>query len=232
MSMGGWECEVCGNKNAPGLSPAAQRICGLCGVPRDVSSPNAPVADTPAHLSMTTSPQVLPGLQQQRSASTPIPADTDPPKASGSSRDPVPCPACTFLNHPSLRTCEICETLLPRNISPVKKISAPPGQSSSSSAATAASYSKSAPVSRSHTPSAGDDFTDDSVFVVKISFRKGGDKIIYGVLKGSLRAKAWEEVKGSDVRRGGDGEARGVGICECCPPYGTHLPFSLSTSFD
>lgn len=29
-----WECEVCSYRNPPGLSPAAARVCALCGVPR------------------------------------------------------------------------------------------------------------------------------------------------------------------------------------------------------
>ncbi|KAJ8690774.1 Vacuolar protein-sorting-associated protein 36 [Pleurotus ostreatus] len=83
----------------------------------------------------------------------------------------IACPACTFLNHPSLSVCEICSTPLPRvKHSSERSFSA-----------------KSAPASRPRSP---DDETVPRM--IKISFRKGGDKAFYSALKRSLKGKAWE----------------------------------------
>ncbi|KAH9953608.1 hypothetical protein BC827DRAFT_1247398 [Russula dissimulans] len=76
----------------------------------------------------------------------------------------VACPACTFLNHPALTQCEICGTALPQVAAPV--------------------------ASRAETPTpegASDDRT-----VLRLSFRRGGDKALYAVLKRSLLGKAWQ----------------------------------------
>jgi hypothetical protein len=95
-----WECEVCGNRNPPGLSPTAARICALCGVPR---------------------------------SSVPIPIKT---------------PAAA------------------------------------------------APSSRPASPDLGDEGGggegNPATNMMKLSFRKGGDKAFYAVLKRSLMGKAWE----------------------------------------
>jgi ESCRT-II complex subunit VPS36 len=93
-----WECEVCSYRNPPGLSPAAARICALCGVPRN-----------------------------------------------------------------SLHT-------------PSNKSSAPSTR----------------PVSPDVRDGDDDDEEEPKNRVIKISFRKGGDKAFYSVLRRSLLAKAWE----------------------------------------
>lgn len=50
---------------------------------------------------------------------------------------------------------------------------------------------RSAPSSRPITPEP-DDGDDESAKMMKVSFRKGGDKLCYAVLKRSLKSKAWE----------------------------------------
>ncbi|KAJ7467074.1 EAP30/Vps36 family-domain-containing protein [Mycena latifolia] len=169
-----WECGVCAYRNPPGLSPAAARICGLCGIPRDsfpaaVSSPHQLSSSLPASSS-------LPSL----------------PSSGSHRRQPssVACPACTFLNHPSLRECEICGTELPR---------AP---------AVAAIGMQSAPSSRPASPDPSDDEDEDAARMIKISFRKGGDKAFYGVLRRSLKSKAWASTTAAQ----GDPAATGSGI--------------------
>ncbi|KAJ6600389.1 vacuolar protein sorting-associated protein 36 [Mycena vulgaris] len=152
-----WECQVCAYRNPPGLSPAAARICGLCGIPRD----SFPAASSPHQLSSS-----LP-------ASTSLPSLITPSTSSGSHRrqlSAVACPACTFLNHPSLLACEICATDLPRAPGPLGM--------------------KSAPSSRPASPDSSDDEAA-STRLIKISFRKGGDKAFYTVLRRSLKSKAW-----------------------------------------
>lgn len=149
-----WECQVCAYRNPPGLSPAAARICGLCGVPRTLTTTSV----LSQHLSSSLSSSVL-------SSST-----SSLPNTPSDVKQLIACPACTFLNHPSLRSCEICSTDLPQ----LKR-----------------EYTKSAPSSRPITPGL-DDSDESSKKMIKISFRKGGDKPFYAVLKRSLKSKAWE----------------------------------------
>lgn len=151
-----WECEVCAYRNPPGLSPAAARICALCGVPR--TAVQTTVTSEPSnHLSSSLPSSAL-------ASSTSLLARSY--SSSGHKMSAIACPACTFLNHPSLRSCEICSTELP----------SPKGEF------------RSAPSSRPITPD--DDDVQDKI--IKVSFRKGGDKPLYAVLKRSLRNKAWE----------------------------------------
>ena len=147
-----WECGVCAYRNPPGLSPAAARICGLCGVPRTLPTTTTSVLSQ--HLSSSLPSSAL-------SSSTSSLATNDVTQSS------IACQACTFLNHPSLRSCEICSTDLPQF---------------------KGEYTKSAPSSRSITPG----FDESSKKMIKLSFRKGGDKPFYAILKRSLKSKAWE----------------------------------------
>ncbi|KAF7296548.1 GLUE N-terminal domain-containing protein [Mycena chlorophos] len=146
-----WECEVCGYRNPPGRSPAAARVCGLCGVPRD-SIPSSRPSTPPLSSSLPASSS-LPSLR---------------PTSDTQER---PCPACTFLNHPALQACEICGTALP----------IPPSIAAS----------QSAPSSRPASPDLDDEEPEDGVRMIKLSFRKGGDKAFYAVLRRSLKSKAW-----------------------------------------
>jgi len=158
-----WECEVCAYRNPPGLSPAAARICGLCGVPRSPTS--------------VPTPSVLPS--QPFSSSLPSSAISSLPSLSSTAQDTsnvesIACPACTFLNHPSLRSCEICSTDLPQTRSSVARRGM-----------------RSEPTSRPASPDS-DDESSTATRMIKISFRKGGDKPFYALLKRNLKSKAWE----------------------------------------
>ena len=151
-----WECEVCAYRNPPGLSPAAARICSLCGVPRSSIAPNHPNLTTTAHLSSS-----LPSSSVSLSAS--LAAESH----SGRKQTTISCPACTFLNHLSLRECEMCGTELPK----------------------AKGDLQSAPSSRPLSPDLDD---DESPRIIKLSFRTGGDKPFYTILKSTLKSKPWE----------------------------------------
>ncbi|TFK65876.1 hypothetical protein BDN72DRAFT_800733 [Pluteus cervinus] len=175
-----WECQVCAYRNAPGLSPAASRICGLCGVPRasipqSSNSSNARASERPPpsthHLS-TSLPPTPPRPRSPPYASSPQFGSQG--AASDDTSNSIACPACTFLNHPSLRTCEICSTELPK-IRPTAR---------------SRLDMRSAPTSRPTSP-VDDDESNITSWFIKISFRKGGDKAFYAVLKRSLKAKAW-----------------------------------------
>lgn len=162
-----WVCGVCNYRNPPGLSPAAARICVLCGVPRSaLSSSSQPKALT------------LPTSQPASSVSLPVAlstvsrSSTPPPPTSELS--PIACTACTFLNHPSLRNCEICSTLLPL------------------ATGNSGINGKSAPSSRPVSPPLEDDVLDPANPLIKLSFRKGGDRSFYTILRRALKARAWE----------------------------------------
>ncbi|KAF8645600.1 hypothetical protein AX16_007682 [Volvariella volvacea WC 439] len=151
-SFEAWECEVCAYRNPPGLSPAASRICGLCGVPR------------------ASVPQSSGGTVHNLSKSLPSSPPSSRPLSAGSNSTPntIACPACTFLNHPDLPACEICGTELPRKIT----------------------SHRSAPSSPPVSDSDDEDFGGPQI--MKLSFRKGGDKPFYAILKRALQGKAWE----------------------------------------
>ncbi|TDL26950.1 hypothetical protein BD410DRAFT_714891 [Rickenella mellea] len=210
-----WECEICGNKNPPGLSPAARSVCALCGVPRSAVSLAAGSTPAPSRpLSVLRHPPDPTSTSASwHSRSLPSSAAHTPPTGSpapsrgsieevrgvgqGSSKQ-VECPACTFLNHPYLRECEICGTALPSSKS---------GSSSSASKPGLTLSSKSAPTSRPTSP-VGDvaDLADGERYI-KLSFRKGGDKPFYAVLKRTLKTKAWEVRIGYYGRRTNTGES-------------------------
>ncbi|KAI0075151.1 hypothetical protein K474DRAFT_1646878 [Panus rudis PR-1116 ss-1] len=178
-----WECEVCGCKNTSGLSSTASQICSLCGVPRSSIKATSPPA-IPAKLKASPSHHLsssLPSSSADLHALSSIPSSNEgSSEAIQGENGEISCPACTFLNHPSMSTCEICGTSLPH---PPKR----PGNSSA----------KSAPSSRPVSPSSTDDEDDsEDSRMIRLSFRKGGDKAFYSVMRRSLLGKAWEVKSG------------------------------------
>lgn len=174
-----WECEVCSHRNPPGLSPTAARICALCGVPRSVSAGST--APEPSSHSKSSFPPLSESSYTSLSSSS-SPGPPTPPSTNDDS-DGIVCPACTFLNHPSLRACEMCTTALP-NIKHTGSVRA-----------------KSAPSSRPVSP-VGDDL-DPANLLIKLSFRKGGDKLFYNVLRRALKSQAWEGKRIGQTARNG-----------------------------
>ncbi|KAH7189377.1 EAP30/Vps36 family-domain-containing protein [Fusarium flagelliforme] len=90
------------------------------------------------------------------------------------------CPRCTFSNHPSLMTCEMCgASLISENVpSPIQQ----------SSAADAVRTDSPGPVlDQSKSNKNGSDAPE----CVKISFRRGGEKIFFERLKGSMTQRKW-----------------------------------------
>ncbi|KAH9888154.1 EAP30/Vps36 family-domain-containing protein [Xylariomycetidae sp. FL2044] len=95
-----------------------------------------------------------------------------PEEATGS--DGFQCPRCTFLNHPSLLSCEICGAPLishdvPKSLDQEQPRTDSPGPTLNFSSV------------------AGLESPDS----VKISFRGGGEKIFYERLKGSMTQRKW-----------------------------------------
>ncbi|EJD05043.1 uncharacterized protein FOMMEDRAFT_105283 [Fomitiporia mediterranea MF3/22] len=157
-----WECEICGYRNPPGLSPAARNSCGLCGMPRSISSSGTPSSSTPKPTApLSSSPSLISdGFRESE-------------RSQRQRRKPsaIACAVCTFLNHPYLRECEMCGTPLPTADRTTDPISDPASNHGSGALHVT---SKSAPTSR------------------PLSFRKGGDKAFYAALKTALQQKEWE----------------------------------------
>jgi ESCRT-II complex subunit VPS36 len=154
MAGESWICELCNFRNSPGTSLSAAK-CTLCGVPRARSS-----SATPTHTQSSRARATI----HATSTSPPTPSRTPAP-----GENEVACSACTFLNHTSLKECEICGTTLVRL------------------------QAMSAPASRSVSPGLELQPTDDTgINMIRLSFRKGGDKPLYAALRRSILGKAWE----------------------------------------
>lgn len=136
---GPWTCAVCGfqNTNATSLD-----VCALCGVARPADAAvAAPSSQAPATL--------------------PVRA---PPASAGPEKG---CARCTFLNHPAMTHCEMCEAPLAPAAAPAPvEAPAPVPAPTPAPAPTAPPY-------------------------VKLSFRKGGDKAFYAQLRSTLQSKPW-----------------------------------------
>ncbi|KAI6012917.1 EAP30/Vps36 family-domain-containing protein [Pisolithus microcarpus] len=198
-----WECEVCSYRNPPGLSPAAAQVCSLCGVPRNAVP--APTSQTssgalPTPLaSFPTSSTSLPG--------TPSRSGSPPPHGNGDPES-IACSACTFLNHPSLPVCEMCFTPLP-------VVSQRFGNNNNT-------RTKSAPSSRPVSPVSAA-AVDPANLLIKLSFRKGGEKALYNILKRALKARVWEGRQIGKVSRNGQSSMGAMS------PEGSSTPTFLRT---
>ncbi|KAK4048559.1 Vacuolar protein-sorting-associated protein 36 [Microbotryomycetes sp. JL201] len=184
-----WVCRVCGMRNTPSAQLGAK--CSLCGVSKDKggSSLSSGAASSSNPASLVASRSSTPQIDRNPYGRTATPPPLPPPPQPSSLKldepsiadvDPtdsrVPCPACTFLNHHSMSTCEVCDTPLHSS----KRISEAKGLASRSStpgvehAASRTSSSTSLPV------------------FVRLSFRKGGERAFYAALKEALSKKAWD----------------------------------------
>lgn len=150
-----WTCGVCGYVNSPTVGMSRSVKCGLCGVGQDTSRS----ISGPSSRTSTPKPSLL------------IPPDgaTDDNYSKLTLRKEIPCPACTFLNHPSLTACEICSTPLPRRSTSIPR-------------------PDSAAISSNTTSETSGNET------IRLSFRKGGVQDAYKRLKSVLSDKAWERV--------------------------------------
>lgn len=196
-----WSCPVCGHSNTIGSIGYARPDdkCGLCGVTYGKSSAMGPNGRaTPLSTSRPSTPKPSTTPASLPPSPSPIPVTGD---------HGIACPVCTFLNHPSIRNCEICESPLPRN----PPSSMPKRQSTTS------------------TPTAADP-GGAGYEIIRLSFRGSGTggKECYRRLKNVLSDKAWETRSTTSGNFGnGDSTSRGVGIGESEP-----LIWFLSTSCD
>ncbi|KAF5026897.1 hypothetical protein F66182_927 [Fusarium sp. NRRL 66182] len=192
-----WVCTICSFSNPvpSNFDPASANAhtplppCLACGIKPSLShvlkAAISGASNRPAPSPALTSPlPIRPGHSGARPLSenldqTPISSLPDASNASNSSAS-FHCPRCTFSNHPSLMTCEMCGgPLVSRNIpSPIQQ----------SSASDTIRTDSPGPVLD---PSKSNKDRGDPPECVKISFRKGGEKIFYERLKGSMTQRKW-----------------------------------------
>ncbi|GAA5926199.1 hypothetical protein JCM1841_001153 [Sporobolomyces salmonicolor] len=196
-----WVCRVCGMKNVPTVELGLK--CSLCGVTRDTPTTFSSSSAAAASSSSTSLPSSHLGTPRnaspRRSSSLSV---SSPPSSRGSSKQPRPpeepqfdpletdnriaCPTCTFLNHHSMSTCEVCDSPLfpPSSCSrPSSLRASTPGPSTDPASAIPAPVAitnVSAPANSTLAP------------FVRLSFRKGGEKAFYAALKEALAKKAWD----------------------------------------
>ncbi|KAF3767650.1 Vps36-domain-containing protein [Cryphonectria parasitica EP155] len=113
-------------------------------------------------------------------SNSPDARESSPPKTSSDPDASFQCPRCTFLNHPSLLSCEICGApLISHDVPPGlgRPAQSTPTQDRTDSPGPVLSYGALSAM--------------DNPESVKISFRGGGEKILYERLKGAITQRKW-----------------------------------------
>ncbi|KAK8864340.1 hypothetical protein IAR55_001587 [Kwoniella newhampshirensis] len=217
-----WTCRVCGyvNQNT-GLNKSASK-CALCGIPYrsqtfSQTSSNPPSRSlTPLSIPTPSSSTVMTPMTSTATTSSPLSGvgvggqssrngngngngnESSPSTAMAGqehkNEEEIACPACTFLNSPFLRNCEICSTPLPpTRLNTTSRPRAETTRAAGSSTTTVAAAGAGSGV-------------EGKMDIVRLSFRKGGSQEVYKRLKAVLGDKAWEKERGGGVVRLGTGE--------------------------
>ncbi|KAI0537434.1 EAP30/Vps36 family-domain-containing protein [Xylaria digitata] len=168
-------------------------ICTICSFPNPVPSnfdPTTATAHTPlppclacgikpaltevlkATISNVASRQSNPGFDSISSLSSL--QISSPPRNKPANTDGFQCPRCTFSNHPSLISCEICGAPLISKDVPAAMAQQPPRTESPGPTLTLGG------VAGLENPES-----------VKVSFRNGGEKIFFERLKGAMTQRKW-----------------------------------------
>ncbi|EGU11464.1 Vacuolar protein sorting-associated protein 36 [Rhodotorula toruloides ATCC 204091] len=156
-----WVCRVCGMRNVPTVESGLK--CTLCGVAMDQQASSS----TPVTRLGT------PRSASPKRPSTAAPTAAPPPFDPAETGSRIACPVCTFLNHHSMATCEMCDSPL---FGPASTNRPPPPRPASATAAPSTSPAPPVP----------------SAAFVRLSFRRGGEKVFYAALKTALASKAWD----------------------------------------
>ncbi|KAK4248295.1 EAP30/Vps36 family-domain-containing protein [Corynascus novoguineensis] len=188
ISSATWVCTICSFSNPvpSNFDPTTANVhtplppCLACGIKPSLThvlkaaissatsrQPNGPVLQTPLPVRPRPGAELSAGPEPARDSS---PRSSDPDAS-------FQCPRCTFLNHPSLLSCEICGAPLISRDLPAELL----------------------PQTRTHTESPGPVLHALSPVApgaenpecVKISFRGGGEKIFYERLKGAMTQRKW-----------------------------------------
>ncbi|KAK5661197.1 hypothetical protein OQA88_11088 [Cercophora sp. LCS_1] len=187
-----WVCTICSFSNPvpSNFDPASANAhtplppCLACGIKPTLahvlkaaiaSATNRPPAGPTLQTPLPTRPRPLPefGAAQANISSPPTPLTTSPQTSDPDAS--FQCPRCTFLNHPSLLSCEMCGGPLISQDLPTE-LSQPRSQTDSPGPFLSA------------IPSSVD--PNESI---KLSFRGGGggEKIFYERLKGCMTQRKW-----------------------------------------
>lgn len=171
-----WVCSICGMSNQvpSSFDPATANQhtplppCQACGIkPPLVTLSKAVISAMSNRPSGSPLPNTRPtALDNFASQSTPLPMALPPGQ----------CPRCTFQNHPSLRTCEVCgaslHTAADRRVQAVAES-----------------------IQRTESPGPSLDVSsivgDDSIQTIKFSFRDGGAPTFNERLQNALTQRKW-----------------------------------------
>ncbi|KAK4134482.1 Vps36-domain-containing protein [Trichocladium antarcticum] len=193
-SIATWVCTICSFSNpvpsnfdpttASAHTPLAP--CLACGIKptlthvlkATISNATSRQPGIPAlHTPLPVRPRPGPELAAARGSATRLATAQSAPPRSSDPDSSFQCPRCTFLNHPSLLSCEMCGgPLISHNL---------PAELTQKA--------------RAHTESPGPVLNAlsavppglDNPESVRISFRGGGEKIFYERLKGSVTQRKW-----------------------------------------
>jgi ESCRT-II complex subunit VPS36 len=179
-----WICPICGfsNKVPPNFDPATANQhtnlppCQACGIQPPlvhmVKAAIAAMSNRPSGQYGDSTPQSRNSLDQESffgQGATPNPQT----QKNGNS---ITCSRCTFENHPSLTTCEICGASLTVGGDRRSQL---------------ISESTKRPESPGPTLNTESIVGNDTIETIKFSFRAGGDKVFHERLKSALVQRKW-----------------------------------------
>lgn len=179
-----WICPICGfsNKVPPNFDPATANqhtnlpACQACGIQPPlvhmVKAAIAAISNRPSGQYGDATPQSRSSMEQESFFSQGAASPYQPQK-NGSS---ITCTRCTFENHPSLTTCEICGASL---------------TASGDRRSQLINESAKRPESPGPTLNTESIIGNDTIETIKFSFRAGGDKVFHERLKGALVQRKW-----------------------------------------
>lgn len=179
-----WICPICGfsNKVPPNFDPATANQhtnlppCQACGIQPPlvhmVKAAISAMSNRPSGQYGDATPQSRSSMDQESFFSQGA-VSTPQPQKNGNS---ITCTRCTFENHPSLTTCEICGASLTASGDRRSQL-----------------INESARRPESPGPTLGTEsiIGNDTIETIKFSFRAGGDKVFHERLKGALVQRKW-----------------------------------------
>ncbi|KAM7192946.1 vacuolar protein sorting protein [Naviculisporaceae sp. PSN 640] len=192
-----WVCTICTFSNPvpsnfdPSTATAHTPLppCLACGIKPTLAHVLKATISNATSRQPVPSPALYTPLPVRPKANTELSAQvgggsltTGTPRASPQASDPdasFQCPRCTFLNHPSLLSCEICGAPLISHDIPSQISSAAGNRSETDSPGP---FLNSSLANLPDTPAAES---------IKLSFRGGGEKIFYQRLKDAMTQRKW-----------------------------------------
>lgn len=184
-----WVCSICSFSNPvpTNFDPAAANAhtplppCLACGIkPTLPQLLKASISNATNHHASSQGNMLQQKDQRSQAPNPPAGGMTAESDVRGGSSTTFRCPRCTFSNHPSLLSCEMCGASLLRTASF-------PAQTR----ATADNGRTNSPGPVLDTSTNASFTSPDASEGIKISFRGGGEKIFYERLKGSMTQRKW-----------------------------------------